>query len=76
MRKLLKYCTQKIGVNALAQDIEGCHRIGKSKNNSKKTIICFINRKYAKKVLLNRKGLRNIGRSSIGLLDSSNIIYL
>ena len=38
-------------------DIEACHRIGKSdhKTSSKKTIVCFVNRKYCKKALLNRK---------------------
>ena len=43
-------------------DIEVCHRIGKSdqKTSSKKTIVRFINRKYCKKALVNRKKLINI----------------
>ena len=45
----------KIEVNVTTQDIKVCHRAGKSKKNSKKTITCFINGKYAKKVLFNRK---------------------
>ena len=48
----------EIQVDVLRSDIEACHRIGRSKNSSKKTIIRFINRKYAKKALLNRKILR------------------
>ena len=51
---------QKIEANGSIQDIEACHRDGKSKNNSKKTIIRFINRKYVKKVLLNRKDFNSI----------------
>ena len=49
----------EIQVDVSRSDIEACHRIGKSKNSSKKTIVRFINRKYAKKALLNRKSLRN-----------------
>ena len=43
-------------------DIEACHGIGKSdqKTSSKKTIVRFINRKYCKKALVNRKKLINI----------------
>ena len=44
----------KIEVNISSKDIEACHHIEKSKDNSKKMIICFVNRKYAKKALLNR----------------------
>ena len=49
----------EIQVDVSTSDTEACHRIGKSKNSSKKTIVRFINRKYAKKALLNRKSLRN-----------------
>ena len=41
----------KIDVDASSKDIESCHRIGKSKNSSKKTIARFLNRKHAKKPL-------------------------
>ena len=40
------------------KDIETCHCVGVSKNNSKKTIVHFINRKHAKKPLRRRKNLR------------------
>ena len=63
----------KIKVNVSSKDIEACHRIVKSKDNSKKTIICFVNRKYAKKALLNRKNLKHLDKSSIGLSNSNNI---
>ena len=41
--------------------------------NQRKTIICFINQNYIKKAFLNRKGLSNIDRSSIGLSNANNI---
>ena len=63
----------KIEVNVSSKDTEACHRIGKSKDNSKKTIIRFVNRKYAKKALLNRKNLKHLDKSSIGLPNSNNI---
>ena len=49
-----------IDVNVESREVEDCHRIGKSNNGSKKTIIRFINRKYCKKALLNRKQLEKI----------------
>ena len=49
-----------IYVNVESREVEDCHRIGKSNNGSKKTIIRFINRKYCKKALLNRKQLERI----------------
>ena len=49
----------EIQVDVSRSDIEVCHRIGKSKNSPKKTIVRFTNRKYAKKALLNRKSLMN-----------------
>ena len=42
----------EISVDVSPKDIEACHRVGVSKNNSKKTIVRFINRKHAKKELL------------------------
>ena len=57
----------KIDINASSQYTEVCHRIGKLKNFSKTTIVRFVNGKYAKKALVNRKGLKNIDRTSIGL---------
>ena len=35
------------------RDIEACHKIGKSKGNSKKTIVGFCNRKLSKRALYN-----------------------
>ena len=60
----------KIDVNVSSQDIETCHCIGKSRNFSKTTIVRFANRKQAKKALDNKKGLKNIDRTSIGLEKS------
>ena len=51
---------KEINVVVSANDIEACHRMGPPKNESKKTIVRFVNRKHAKKALINRKNLRNI----------------
>ena len=57
----------KIGSDLSNDEIEACHRIGKSKDNSKTTIIRLVNRKKCKSALFNRKKLRNIDTSSINL---------
>ena len=51
----------EINVDIPPKDIEAWHCVGVSKNNSKKTIVRFINRKHAKKALISRK---NLGKSS------------
>ena len=63
----------KMDVNVSSKDIEDCHQIAKSKNFSKTTIVRFVNRKYTKKPLVNRKGLKNIDRTSVGLQKSHSI---
>ena len=54
-----------IGVSIQSEEIEACHQFGKTdrKTKSKKTIIHFVNRKYCKKVLLNKKKLSNINNN-------------
>ena len=47
-------------VNVESRELEDCHRICKSNNGSKKTVIRFINWKYCKKALFNRKQLEKI----------------
>ena len=49
----------EIQVNVSSSDIEACHRIGKSKNSSKKTIVQFINRKHPKKSTNQQKRSNN-----------------
>ena len=49
-----------IDVQVTVNDVEACHRFGQShKNKSKKTIICFVNRKHCttvcRKILENKK---------------------
>ena len=56
-----------IGVEANSADFEDCHRVGKSKNNSKKVIARFVNRKVVKNALYKRKQLKTIDKTSIGL---------
>ena len=44
----------EINVDVSPEDIVACHRVGVTKNDSKKIIACFINRKHAKKALISR----------------------
>ena len=62
-----------IDVNVESREVEECHRIGKSNNGSKKTIIRFVNRKYCKKALLNRKQLERIDLKKHHLVSSTRI---
>ena len=48
----------EISGDVSAKDIEVCHRVGVSKNNSKKTTVSFKNRKHAKKALTSKRNLR------------------
>ena len=54
-----------IGMSIQSEEIETCHRFGKTDRNtkSKKTNIRFINRKHCKKALLNKKKLSNINNN-------------
>ena len=49
-----------IGIDVKSNDIEACHKIGKSRSSSKKTIVRFTNKKFSKQVLYNRKKLKSI----------------
>ena len=59
-------------------DTEACHRIKKSdqKSSSKKTIVRFINHKYCKKALVNRKNLININRKMKYNFSRNNKIFI
>ena len=63
----------EISVDVSPKDIEACHRVGVSKNNSKKTIVRFINRKYAKKALTSRKNLRKSSSPSCNVFINENL---
>ena len=60
-----------IGVEPKSADFEDCHRVGKSKNNSKKFKATFANRKVVKSVLYKRKQLKAIDKTSIGLQNAT-----
>ena len=62
-----------IDVNVESREVEECHRIGKSNNGSKETIIRFVNRKYYKKALLNRKQLERIDLRKHHLVSGTRI---
>ena len=59
-------------------DIEACPKIGKSdkKTSSKETIVQFVNRKYCKKALINRKELVNINSKTKYNLSKNNKIFI
>ena len=56
-----------ISVEAKSADFEDCDRVGKSKNNSKKVIARFANRKVVKNAGYKRKQLKIIDETSIGI---------
>ena len=57
-------------VHVTADDIEACHGIVKSKANSKKTIVRFINRKHCKCALVNSE---SIGLPNVKLYFNENL---
>ena len=52
------------------RDIEAYHRIGKSKGNSKKTIVRFLSHKFNKRALYNKTKLASVNTSAVGLGNS------
>ena len=58
-----------IGIDVKSSDIEACHRIGKSRYSSKKTILRFTNRKFSKQALYNRRKLKSIDKSTLGVTN-------
>ena len=63
-----------IGVDVTSCDIEACRRIRKNRNNSRKTIVRFTNRKFAKEDIYNRKKLKSIDKSSLRLNNNNLFI--
>ena len=63
----------EITVNVSPKDIEACHRVGVSKNSSKKTIVRPINRKHAKKAFLSRKNLRKSTSPNCNVFINENL---
>ena len=51
-------------------DVKYCHRIGKSKVNSKKTIVRLLNCKYCKQILCSRRKFKNFDGSGIGMTNT------
>ena len=60
-------------VNVESREVEECQRIGKSNNGSKKTMIRFVNRKYCKKALRNKKQLERIDLKKHYLVSGTRI---
>ena len=74
----VKNILRNVDVNVEKNDLEACHRIGKSdpRSSSKKTIMRFVNRKYCKKALLNRKNLANINSEVKYNFTRNNKIFI
>ena len=60
-----------IDVEAKWAYFEDCHRVGKSKNNSKKFIARFVNRKVVKNAIYKTRQLKTIDKTSIGLQNAT-----
>ena len=65
---VINVLSKATNVHVTADDTEAC-QISKSKGNSTKTIVHFINRKHCKCALVNRKKLKSFTSESIGLPD-------
>ena len=63
-----------IGVKAKSTGFKDCHRVGKSKNNSKKVITRFFNQKVLKNTLYKRKHLKTIDNTSIGIQNAATFL--
>ena len=58
-----------IGIDVKSNDIKACCRIWKSRNSSKKAIVCFNNRKFAKQALYKRKKLKSTDKSTLAVTN-------
>ena len=63
----------KISVDVSPKDMEACHCVGVPKNNSKETIVRFINRKHAKKAITSRKNLRKSSSPNCNVFINENL---
>ena len=64
---VMNVLSKATNVQVTADEIEAYHGIGKSKENSKKTIVHFVKRKHCKCALVKRKKLKCFTSESIGL---------
>ena len=58
-----------VGIDVKSNDIEACHKIGKSPNSSRETIVRFANRKFSKQTLYNRKTLKSTDKPTLGITN-------
>ena len=66
-----------IDVNVTTKDIEACHRLPYSrkenKDNPKRTIVKFINRKNCEAAMKNRKALKDTDKTSLNFPEDTRI---
>ena len=65
---------KEIDVNVTGNDNEACHQISKIRNHPTKTIVRFVNCRFALKALFNRKILSNINKSFFSLSNIDRFI--
>ena len=63
----------EVSVDVSPKDMGAYHRVGGLKNKSKKTIVRFINRKFAKKALISRQNLRKSLSSNCKVFINENL---
>ena len=78
LEKTVSKIMKDVDVHIESKDIEACHRIGKTdqRTRSKKTIVRFVNRKYCKKALLNRKNFMHIDSEAKYNFSRNNKIFV
>ena len=70
---------KSIDVSVLPEDIEACHRLeygkNESKDNPKRTIVKFVNRKICENSMKNRKQLKNTDKTELGYDNDNSYLY-
>ena len=75
-KKVLEIINE-IDVKVTGDDVEACHRLFQSRGVKapKRTIVRFVNRKKAEKIMVNKKNLKNINKKKLGLHDNVYVNY-
>lgn len=70
----VKEILEKIDIKIKKNDIEACHRLPPTrKNNNKKTIIRFVNRKKVENILKNKKKLSEVDMNELGFSEGTKL---
>ena len=68
---------KEIDVKVASDEVEACHRLFRPRGvkGPRRTIVRFVNRKKAEKIMLNKKNLKNINKKKLGLPDNIYVNY-